>query len=59
MPDQNTVEYYARRAERSREMARTAINPAISRVHAELAERYEELIRLTPAENTPTVTVTA
>lgn len=50
MTDLNNQDYYLRRARHSRELAESAANPSIARIHLEMAMRYEELATATSAE---------
>ncbi|MET3762082.1 hypothetical protein [Sphingomonas sp. UYEF23] len=43
MPDENTVEYYAKREAQERELAEAATDPAIQAIHLDLAKRYANL----------------
>jgi hypothetical protein len=47
MTELNNNDYYLRRAEHSRQLAENAANPAIARIHLEMAERYEQLASAT------------
>jgi hypothetical protein len=42
----NDIEYFRTRAVAERTLAGTASDPAVAAIHNELAERYEELIRI-------------
>lgn len=50
MAELNNRNYYLRRARHSRELAKSAANPAIARIHLDMAARYEELASATGAE---------
>lgn len=50
MTELNNQDYYLRRAQHSRELAENAANPAIARIHLDMASRYEELASATSAE---------
>ena len=50
MAELNNQDYYARRAQHSRELALNAANSGIARIHLEMATRYEELAAATSAE---------
>ena len=43
MTDFNSIEYYASREQRERELAKAATSPAIAKIHLEMATRYSEL----------------
>ncbi len=43
MTDDPVLAYYKQRSQRARGMADAARDPAIKRVHHEMADRYEEL----------------
>ena len=45
MYEQTDEEYFRLRAEAERELASTATNPAVVRVHASLATGYDALVR--------------
>lgn len=47
------AEYYARRARAETELSKTACDPAIAAVHAELAARYRALAK--PKSGRPTL----
>lgn len=38
-------EYFRSRADEERELARSAVSPAVSRIHLSLAVGYDELVR--------------
>lgn len=50
MAELNNRDYYLRRAQHSRELAENAANPAIARIHLDMAVRYEDLASATGAE---------
>jgi len=50
MAELNNRDYYQRRAQHSRELAKNAANPAIARIHLDMAARYEDLASATGAE---------
>ena len=43
MSEENDREYYEARAAYAREMAAKAVDPAIGKIHAEMADRYDQL----------------
>lgn len=49
MTELNNRDYYLRRAGRSRELAESATNPAVARIHFEMAEHYEQLANVLSA----------
>ncbi|MDB5701709.1 MAG: hypothetical protein JWL66_1908 [Sphingomonadales bacterium] len=44
MDEYKDMEYYQIRALRERELARTSVDASVARIHAEMAERYEQMI---------------
>lgn len=44
MSDLNNADYYRRRAEEARAHAAESTLPEVRRVHAEMAERYDQLL---------------
>jgi hypothetical protein len=47
-PDDGKTDYYVRRAEQERELAKRAADPSVRRVHVELASRYAEIASRPP-----------
>jgi|CoawatStandDraft_6_1074263.scaffolds.fasta_scaffold01089_1 hypothetical protein len=43
MSEENNREYFEDRAANARQMAANAVDPAIGKIHAEMADRYDEL----------------
>ncbi len=44
MFEQNHNDYYARRAEAERALAQKATDPAVARLHREMARRYDDIV---------------
>ena len=44
MSEQTDYEYYARRAEVERALEEKATDPAVARLHREMAQRYDDII---------------
>ena len=57
MSASNTAEYYGRREQAERALAAKAIDPAIAKIHLELASRYAEQAAATPRSKRPTLHV--
>ena len=53
MPPPNSKEFYAARAERSRELAASSIDPNIAMIQHDMAENYAELARFAPTSELP------
>lgn len=50
-------DYIAARARQERELARAATSTVVARVHAAFAERYEELLKSGPPEQSPSMLI--
>ena len=43
MTDDNSIDYYLAREQHERDLAKVATNPAIAKIHLEMATRYAQL----------------
>ena len=53
MRDLNSVDYYRFREEKERELSAVALNPEISAIHLDMAERYAAIIQQSALSSTP------
>ncbi len=45
MDDSNSTEYYRTREHHARGLAQPALDPAVAKIHLEMADRYAGLVR--------------
>jgi len=55
MSEENDREYYEARAANARQMAAKAVDPHIGKIHAEMADRYDQLAEHAESSQGPTL----